>query len=264
MKKVRSIFVCLICFGLFTASYAQIENPFLSSKEKKEPIFSVNKRTVLIVFDASGSMEDKIRDETKIHIAKRVLEDVLLKVDSGVNIGLRAYGLKEPIGNPEADCTDSRLLVFPDTNNRRTIISEIYKVLPKGFTPITYSLLQAVRDLTPYKGEKSIILISDGLETCGGDPCELAHEINLQNIDLKIDVVGFGVQDDWQAQEQLMCIALNTMGRYFSANSAEELTTGLQESINKTVTGRILTMLGKDFENQSLPLLEPEVLMITN
>ena len=263
MKKNNFFLLCFICFGLFTASYAQIENPFLSNKGKKEPPFSVNKRTVLIVFDASGSMEEKIRDGTKIHIAKTVLEDVLLKADVNVNVGLRAYGLKEPIGNPEVDCTDSQLLVFPDINNRRTIISEIYKVLPKGFTPITFSLIQAVKDLTPYKGEKSIILISDGLETCGGDPCELAHQINLQNIDLKIDVVGFGVQDDWQAQEQLMCIALNTMGRYFSANSAEELTTGLQESINKTVTGRVITMLGKETEGyENLPLLKPEKLML--
>lgn len=260
MKKIEFLLLCLVCFSFVVASYAQTKNPFLRNEEKKESVFSVNKRTVLIVFDASGSMEDKIKDETRIHIAKRVLEDVLLKADANVNIGLRAYGLSEPTGNPEIDCTDSRLLIVPDTNNRRTIISEIYKVLPKGFTPITYSLVQAIKDLTPYQGEKTIILISDGLETCGGDPCELAHQIDLQNIDLKIDVVGFGVQDDWQAQEQLMCIALNTMGRYFSANSAEELTRGLQESINKVVTGKIITMLGKSYE--VLPILEPEKLML--
>ncbi|MBI1857531.1 MAG: magnesium chelatase, partial [Candidatus Melainabacteria bacterium] len=70
-------------------------------------------------------------------------------------------------------------MIFPGINNRRTIVSEVYKILPQGFTPITYSLGQAVRDLAPYKGEKSIILISDGLETCGGDPCDLAGQIGV-------------------------------------------------------------------------------------
>ena len=158
------------------------------------------------------------------YIAKRVLENVLLKAESGINLGLRVYGSSKPTNNINFDCNDSKLLVLPGTNNRRAIISEIYKILPQGFTPITFSLGRAIQDLAPYNGEKSIILISDGLETCGQDPCELAKSLKESQIDLKIDVVGFGIKDDWEVQQQLKCIALNTHGKYISAESDEDLT----------------------------------------
>lgn len=267
MKKI-SLFLLLIFCSSFIVSKSQIANPFLNNEKTKENPYSEYKRTILIVFDASRSMEDKIQGETKIHIAKRVLEDVLLKAANNINIGLRVYGSSKPTNNPQYDCSDSKLLITPGINNRRSIISEIFKILPQGFTPITYSLSLAVQDLTAYKGEKSIILISDGLETCGGDPCHLAQELTTSNIDLKIDVVGFGVKDDWEAQQQLMCIALNTYGKYFSANSAEELTQGLSESINKSVTGRIILKGTKNVEikteetegYEELPKLEAEKL----
>lgn len=270
MKNVRLFLLLLFYICSCTIAYSQIENPFLPKKKSKTENYASDKRTVLIVFDASASMEDKIKGETKIHIAKKVLENVLTKADNDINIGLRVYGLSEPKGNPYIDCSDSKLLVLPRTNNRRQIISEIYKILPRGFTPITYSLSQAVVDISPYQGEKSIILISDGLETCGGDPCELAHNIATNNIDLKIDVVGYGVKDDFEAEQQLMCVALSTNGRYFSAESADELTRGLQESINKSVTGRIITMLGKEAEvsteetegYKDLPMLQSEKLIL--
>ena len=262
--------LCFILISFFNTANSQSSNPFLKNTSQKTNPYTSDNRTVLIVFDASGSMEDKIRGETKIHIAKRVLGDVVEKADTDLNLGLRVYGASNPSGNPYIDCNDSKLLVLPATKNRRSIISEIYKILPRGFTPITYSLSQAVQDLAPYKGEKSIILISDGLETCGGDPCELAQSLIASNIDLKIDVVGFGVKDDFEAQKQLMCIALNTNGRYFSAESDQELTRSISESINKSVTGRIITMINKPVEVQSeetegyenLPMLQPEKLIL--
>ncbi len=250
MKK-NNFFLFILFFIVSCTSVFSQSNPFLTNDSIKQNPYKSNFRSVLIVFDASNSMEDKIKGETKIHIAKRVLEDVITKADSNINIGLRVYGASNPTNNQYIDCSDSKLLILPGTNNRRSIISEMYKVLPRGFTPITYSLSQAVQDLIPYNGEKSIILISDGLETCGGDPCKLAQSLLSSGVNLKIDVVGFGVRDDWAAQEQLMCIALNTNGRYFSAENDTELTKGLSESINKSVTGRVITMISKPVEVMS-------------
>lgn len=270
LKKKNNLFFIVTFLVLVNCllAYSQIPNPFLKDSRQKENIYSEDKRSVLIVFDASGSMEEKIHGETKIHIAKRVLKDVLEKADQDVNIGLRVYGATKPTGDPSIDCNDSRLLVVPKINNRRTIINEIYNILPRGFTPITISLSHAVNDLVPYRGEKSIILISDGIETCGGDPCLLSQSLATNNIDLKIDVVGFGIRDDFEAQQQLMCIALNTHGRFFSAESAQELSQSLSESINKTVTGRLILMGGKEFEvkteetegYEKLPKLQAEKL----
>ncbi len=272
LKKSIKLFFLLfsLVIALQLNSLAQSSNPFLKGNSTKQNTFSKDKKTVLIVLDASASMEDKIQGETKSHIAKRVLEDVLTKSDTNINLGLRVYGASKPTGNQYLDCSDSKLVVLPGTNNRRTIISEAYKILPRGFTPITYSLSQATRDLQSYNGDKSIILISDGLETCGGDPCKLSQDIAGSKIDLKIDVVGFGVKDDWLAQEQLRCIALSTNGKYYAANSAEELTQGLSQSINEKVSGRIITMIGNSKtqeveteetdEYQELPRLQAEPL----
>ena len=268
MKRGKHFLLLLLFLFTCTSVFSQ-SNPFLNSDSQKRNPYQPGLRSVLVVLDASGSMEDKIRGETKIHIAKRVLEDVITKADPNTNIGLRVYGASNPTNNQYIDCSDSKLLVIPGTNNRRAIISEIYKVLPRGFTPITYSLSQAVQDMVPYKGEKSIILISDGLETCGGDPCQLAQSLLNSGVDLKINVVGFGVRDNWAAQEQLMCIALNTNGRYYSAENDSELTKGLSESINKSVTGRIITMTSKSIQSQNekienLPILQPEKINLKN
>lgn len=248
-----------------TKVFSQVSNPFLKGNNLTNS-FNRDKRTILIVFDASGSMEEKMNGETKIHIAKRVLEDVLLKAPQDINLGLRVYGASIPRGNPSFDCFDSKLVVIPGTNNRRSVVSEIYKILPRGFTPITYSLSQGLQDIAPYNGEKSIILISDGLETCGGDPCELAQTISLSGIDLKIDVVGFGVSDDPEASHQLMCIATSTMAKYFQANNADDLTKGLTDSINQSVTGKIITMISTPTESikkiihDNIPTIQPEKL----
>lgn len=268
LKSPNKLFLLLIfvLVAQTTSAFSQVSNPFLKGN-KLTNSFDRNKRTVLIVFDASGSMEEKMNGETRIHIAKRVLEDVLLKAPQDINLGLRVYGSSVPRGNPSLDCFDSKLVVIPGTNNRRSVISEIYKILPRGFTPITYSLSQALQDIAPYEGEKSIILISDGLETCGGDPCELAQTISLSGIDLKIDVVGFGVSDDPQAQNQLMCIATSTMAKYFQANNASDLTKGLTDSINQSVTGKIITMISAPAEKsiyEILPSLQSEKLILKN
>ena len=269
LMRRSKCFLFLLLFSLFVCTPVLSQsNPFFNNSHPKQNPYSSGFRSVLIVLDASSSMEDKIKGETKIHIAKRVLEDVVIKAEQNINIGLRVYGASNPTGNMHIDCSDSKLVVLPDINNRRTIISETYKILPRGFTPITYSLSQAVQDMIPYKGEKSVILISDGLETCGGDPCQLANSLISSGINLKIDVVGFGVKDDWAAQEQLMCIALNTNGRYFSAENDNELTSGLSESINKSVIGRIITMVSKPLEvmleetngYEDLPMLQSEKL----
>jgi Ca-activated chloride channel family protein len=264
LKKNKFFLVFILTLITTSSAYSQVSNPFLKNSPQGN-VYSGDKRTVLIVFDASASMEEKINGETKIHIAKRALDDVLLNAPQDINLGLRVYGANSPKSNPYVDCFDSKLIVPPGISNRRTIVSEIYKILPRGFTPITYSLSQALQDISPYTGEKSIILISDGLETCGGDPCELAKTINLSGIDLKIDVVGFGVSDDVDAQNQLMCIATSTMAKYFEANNSDDLVQGLKESINKNVTGKIITMISAPPEimitepiYEKIPTIEPE------
>lgn len=251
MKKKQNILFLIRLFFIITILFIEVlkssaqTNPFLKDSRAYTNPFSPDKKTVLIVFDASGSMYDEINGESKIYIAKKVLEKVLTEVDVGINVGLRVYG-SSPISdmNPQKNCSDTKLLVEPSTNNRRSIISAVENITPNGLTPITYSLVQAIMDLAPYKGERSIVLISDGVETCGYDPCILAAKMKNYGINIKIDVVGFGINEsDYDAIGQLNCVALNTHGKFFVADTAAKLAKGLSDSFSTQVSGKIITMI---------------------
>lgn len=268
--KLIKLSVVLYLFTLTTLnSYSQFSNPFLKSNNVDSNIYSSDKRTILILFDASYSMGEKLYGETKLHVAKKALEKILLNADPQLNIGLRVFGS----GHNKSICTDSSLFVSPGVNNRRTIVKSIDNILPRENTgtPTAFSLLQAVNDITPYNGEKSIILISDGRATCGVDPCEAVEKMRERGINLKINVVGFDVQSDPEAVKQLKCIATSAKGKYFGANNAKELARGLSESISKNVSGRIITNIKKEVKPIPtpegmliIPRLQPEKLNIKN
>lgn len=150
---------------------------------------------VLLILDCSLSMEDEINGQRKIDIAKNVIKTVLSEIPPDANIGLRVYGhkkdtLKSILGIDK--CEVSELLVPIGPNNRQIIFQELLKLKPVGWTPICYSLEQAsTYDFTDLPGKKRIILVSDGMETCSGSPCELAVELVRKNADVSIDVIGF-------------------------------------------------------------------------
>lgn len=216
-------------------------NPFLKNQETQQEQNNLNggeTKAIMIVLDASGSMsEQAIGGTTKILAAKQVLEQVLAKIDSNIPVGLRVYGSsKNPINEMEA-CTDSILLVPAGTGNRAQMINKLRDIKPNGATPISYAITQAVNDLkyTDVK-YKNIILISDGMETCGRDPCLLAEVLKTNNINMKFNVVGFNVDNDWNAKSQLKCVANVTDGKYYDADSIGSLADSILDGVNSTLS----------------------------
>jgi hypothetical protein len=124
------------------------------------------------------------------------------------------------------------LLVPIAHNNRHLLASQMIGIKPTGATPITYALQTAVRqDFTNVPGKKTIILVSDGAETCDADPCDAAVAMMRAGVNVKINVVGFGLTD-FDANRQLKCVALSTFGKYYSANTAAELARSMQNSLD--------------------------------
>jgi len=197
--------------------------------------------SVLIILDASYSMSDKVNGERKIDIAKRVINEVLGQLSTNVWVGLRIYGHKTDFLGLKA-CRASELKVPIQPNSQQIIRNILSSIQPVGWTPITYSIQQAVNyDFAGISGKKRIILVSDGMETCDNSPCEYVVELVKNRVDLKIDVIGFDLSDE-AALSQLRCTALATKGKFYSARNANDLTNSLINSLNisKDVQGTII------------------------
>jgi von Willebrand factor type A domain/Sad1 / UNC-like C-terminal len=183
---------------------------------------AADKTNVEVILDASGSMKAKIGDKTKMEIAKKALYDLMLSIPLETNVAVRTYGHRR-----KDDCSDIQLLTnFSD--QRLASFGEVIRVNPLGKTPLTGSIKEAAKDFAGKEGQdNSIILITDGEETCGGDPCAAAKAAHESGIKVKINVIGFKIEPKERAQ--LECIANTGGGKYVSANDAAELTAATQQ-----------------------------------
>lgn len=198
-------------------------------------------QNVLIILDASYSMEEKIGRDRKIDIAKRVVHNTVQQIPQGTRVGLRVYGHKIGLMGIYP-CRKTELLVPIDFNTSGPIIERLRNINPTGQTPITYSIKTAVmNDFNGLNGPKRIILVSDGMETCDGNPCDYAVEMVRRGIDLKVDVVGFALKDP-AAINQLKCVALSTGGKFYTADTEAALARSLQNSfaVKTEVQGKII------------------------
>lgn len=182
----------------------------------------------MVVFDASGSMWGQIEGEPKIAIARRVMEDLLVDLPDNGKLGLTAYGHRV-----KGDCGDIETLVpaAPLVQNRSIINEAIGGLNPKGKTPLSAAVIEAARSLRHTENAATVILISDGKETCNMDPCAVATQLEKDGVNFTTHVIGFDVAKREDAA-QLQCLADNTGGRYFSASNAQELSKALEEVSN--------------------------------
>jgi hypothetical protein len=183
------------------------------------------------IFDSSLSMRDRINNEaSRMAIAKEVLREVIgsLEDQPGLQIALRVYGSKEI---DELACRDSELFVsFGSVGEVRSDIIRIVESLePRGRTPIGYSLQLAAKDFPMNPGDRNVIvLITDGQESCGIDPCQVSYELQEKGIIMKPYVVGFAMSAKEEAS--VRCI-----GEYYSANDRESLTEALRSILVKVI-----------------------------
>lgn len=200
---------------------------------QEQPETTAPETSTMLVLDSSGSMAEAAGGgTTKIEAARQALRDVVAALPQDAVVGMRVFGAEVfERGQPGA-CTDSQQVVAPGTGNREELLREVERYRPYGETPIGYALRQAAEDLDPDTA-RSIVLVSDGVATCEPDPCEVAEELSVQGIHLRIDVVGLAV--DGEARAQLRCIAGVAEGRYYDASSAEEILSSLSTATERAL-----------------------------
>ncbi len=179
---------------------------------------------LLLIFDASGSMWGQIEGENKIVIARRVLGGLVDGLPDESQVGLIAYGHRR-----EGDCDDIETVTPLGPLAKDSLKATVNALNPKGKTPITKSVRQAFDTLSGQDGGATVILISDGLETCGGDPCAAVRLAKEQGVEFLLHVVGFDVAGE--DVSQLECAAQAGGGLFFSAENADELGAALDAAV---------------------------------
>ena len=198
-----------------------------------------------IILDASGSMNGEIDGRRKIDIAHEALAALVGKLPDRTNVALRAYGHRKG-----GDCSDVELLTPLGVLDRSALTARIKAVSPaqKGMTPIGASLQQVAQDLQGAQGDVLVVLVSDGDETCNGDPAQVATRIHADNPKIRFDVIGFNVgPEEWRAR--LSGIAQGGGGSYFDAKDAAQLVDALQQAV--ALTYRVVDAQGAEvFQGQ--------------
>ena len=209
---MRILFLVLFSF------FFSVVSASAQSEPENEP------GALYLVYDSSGSMWGELQDKSRKYEAGRSALSALLESDlGGRDIAFRAYGHRE-----KADCRDSELVVLfsKPSDAKPKIIEAMTGIRPTGKTPIDYSLREALNDFDGRAGD--ILLISDGIETCDADPCDLMREWKSTNVNIRVHVVGVGLTD--LERQAMTCIAETSGGRYFDADSAEEFSEALTQA----------------------------------
>jgi hypothetical protein len=215
----------IVTVNVRDASCAALE---VAAIKNGRSVLSLSDRSVEIVVDASRSMWGRMNGKPKMTVAKEILEDVSYWFPEDLDLALRAYGSTSPTDSN--DCADSTLLVPFGGENRESIRRAIAGLRPLGQTPIAYALNQAARDFGAMQDDRALVLVTDGIESCGGDPIEAARELREQSI--MVHLIGFGLGNaaDEDAAS-LQAVASASGGRYVIAGSAEELKEALAQTV---------------------------------
>src|SRR3989338_7821329 len=231
MKRSIILFVLGITFGVFAQSppppTIQTTLPTTATVSTQAPV------DIEFILDASGSMAAMVGTESQMDIAKKSIKETIATIPPNVPVALRVYAHRIPKSNKEGSCKDTELLVPFKPLDVASFSTLVDAIKPNGYTPIAYSLKTAAGDFVGKESQYVLILVSDGEETCGGDPVAEAKNLLAQGFKVTIHTIGFRVDEKTKAQ--LAAISGATGGSYFDAKDAASLTQNLTQATQKAL-----------------------------
>ncbi|WP_186320670.1 VWA domain-containing protein [Fictibacillus phosphorivorans] len=199
-------------------AYEKYKEESENGEEKKEGPLNV-----AILLDASGSMAGKVSGTDKMTAAKEALKKFAGRLPDDANVMLRVYGHKG--SNDDKDkkvsCESTEVMYPLGAYNEGTFQQSLSKFKPTGWTPLAASIEAAEKDLQGKEGNNVIYIVSDGIETCDGNPVEAAKKLHESNIKAEVNIIGFDV--DNEGQQQLKAVAEAGGGKFQSVSSQKEL-----------------------------------------
>lgn len=191
---------------------------------------------VAILLDASGSMAAEVSGGQKMKLAKSAIQKYAADLPEGSNIMLRVYG-QEGTGT-EADkamsCASNEVVYDLGAYDEAKFTASLEQFAPAGWTPLAGAIEAAREDLKEQQGDhvqNVIYVVSDGIETCGGDPVAAAASLSESDIQAEVNIIGFDV--DNEGQQQLEAVAKAGNGQYKSVYSESELNDYLEQEYSR-------------------------------
>ena len=199
---------------------------------------------IVFIVDASGSMWQKVEAEYKIEIAREVLGDLVGGLPEKQSFGLFAYGHRE-----KGNCDDIEKVLPTGNSDKAAFHQAMADLNPLGMTPLAASAALVIDDLKNEGVSGTIILITDGAETCEGDLCEVVEQAKEAGLDFVMHIIGFGLGD--QDRIPLECAARAADGLYIDADDKDQLAEALNQTTELTVDipkGRLSAMSQRNGE----------------
>lgn len=176
-----------------------------------------------ILLDASGSMNGKVGNRTKMDAAKEAIQQFVSKLPQNASISLRVYGHKGSNSSKDKalSCSSTEEVYQGVGYQSGKFQTALDQVKPAGWTPIAKALESVKKDVDPDTTETMVYVVSDGIETCGGDPVKAAQELNGSNIKTVVNIIGFDVDNN--GQKMLKQVADAGEGEYTSVDDEQAL-----------------------------------------
>ncbi len=186
----------------------------------------------MLVFDASASMavnEENTSPPTRIDRVRAALRQVLPTLDASRDVGLVAYGP----GRNRDPCSNLEVVFAPKPNGGQDAMAHIDALRPAGRTPLTRAVRQASETFNNADEPSVIVLLTDGEETCGGDPCRLARELRATKPKLTVHVIGYRMQMGYpgRPEPRVACLATTMGGQYATVETTDELRAALEQTL---------------------------------
>ncbi|WP_019244461.1 MULTISPECIES: VWA domain-containing protein [Bacillus] len=179
---------------------------------------------IAILLDASGSMAQKIGGKTKMDLAKNAINEFVASMPEGANVSLRVYGHKgsNSDSDKKSSCNSTEIVYDLKPYNSSVFTSSLGKFQPTGWTPIAKAIIETKADFEKANlpGKNIIYIVSDGVETCDGNPAKAAKELHDSNIEAVVNIIGFDV--DRNGQKQLLAVAEAGGGEFETVDTAED------------------------------------------
>ena len=189
-----------------------------------QPTTEGRQTNIAILLDASGSMAAKIGSKTKMETAKTAIQTFLSSMPEDTNVSLRVYGHKG--SNNDSDkklsCDSTELIYDFKKYNEADFKDTLDTFKPTGWTPIANAINEAKNDFEKIggSGENIVYIVSDGIETCDGDPVKAAKELHDSNVEAVVNIIGFDL--DNKGQKQLLAVAEAGGGSFETVKTAEQ------------------------------------------
>ncbi|MGG6266710.1 vWA domain-containing protein [Leptolyngbya sp. AN03gr2] len=220
---------CLECLKPLEFDLKQAKRPGNASGSNAEDNRQVN---VLVALDSSGSMAETAGGQVKMDSAKSAIDKFVNQLPKASNVSLLLYGHKgsSQAADKAVSCAGIETVYPLSPLNAQRFQSVVNAVQPTGYTPIAAALQKASTVFANANGDSNrniVYVVSDGLETCGGDPVTVARQLQSSNAKVIVNVIGFDV--DNESQRQLKAVAEAGGGKFISVRTAKELDNSLDE-----------------------------------